>query len=144
MPKVSTARIFCSSNLITKARVRGAFLPYNANTPYVNTIPVGSQPRYPGDRDIERRISSIIRWNAVAMVLRANKNILGLGGHIASFQSAATLYDVGFNHFWRAPSENHGGDIDLYPGTFLARDLRPRFSGRAPDRGTTAQLPPRS
>src|ERR1700730_4005769 len=89
---------FLLENLTTKARELGAFLPYNANTPYVNTIPLELQPRYPGDREIERRISSIIRWNAAAIVLRANKEHAGLGGHIASFQSAATLYDVGFNH----------------------------------------------
>jgi len=101
---------FLLENLIDKARERGAFLPYNANTPYVNTIPTDQQPRYPGDREIERRISAIVRWNAVAMVVRANKESSELGGHIATFQSAATLYDIGFNHFWRAPTENHSGD----------------------------------
>ena len=103
-------------NLITRARSRGAFLPYNANTPYLNTIPVESQPQYPGDREIERRINAIIRWNAVAMVVRANKESSELGGHIASFQSAATLYDVGFSHFWRVPSENHAGDLVYIQG----------------------------
>ncbi|HEV3112909.1 MAG TPA: pyruvate dehydrogenase (acetyl-transferring), homodimeric type [Candidatus Binataceae bacterium] len=107
---------FLLENLITKARERGAFLPYNANTPYVNTIPAELQPRYPGDREVERRISSIIRWNAAAIVLRANKEHVGLGGHIASFQSAATLYDVGFNHFWRAPYKTHGGDVIYIQG----------------------------
>ena len=103
-------------NLINKARGRGAFLPYNANTPYVNTIPADRQPRYPGDREIERRISSIIRWNAVVMVLRANKETSELGGHLASFQSAATLYDIGFNHFWRAPTEKFAGDLIYIQG----------------------------
>jgi pyruvate dehydrogenase E1 component len=103
-------------NLITKARERGAFLPYNANTPYVNTIPVEQQPRYPGDREIERRISSIIRWNALAIVVRANKETSELGGHIASFQSAATLYDIGFNHFWRAPTDGFAGDLVYIQG----------------------------
>ena len=107
---------FLLENLITKARERGAFLPYNANTPYVNTIPADLQPRYPGEREVERRISSIIRWNAAAIVLRANREHTGLGGHIASFQSAATLYDVGFNHFWRAPTETHGGDLVYIQG----------------------------
>ena len=102
---------FLLNNLLDKARQRGAYLPYNANTPYVNTIPPDRQPRYPGDREIERRISSIVRWNAVAMVVRANKESSELGGHIATFQSAATLYDIGFNHFWRAPTENHCGDL---------------------------------
>ncbi len=107
---------FLLKNLIDKAREKGTYLPYNANTPYVNTIPTDRQPRYPGDREIERRISSIVRWNAVAMVVRANKESSELGGHIATFQSAATLYDIGFNHFWRAPTENHGGDAIYIQG----------------------------
>ena len=107
---------FLLQNLITTARSRGAFLPYNANTPYLNTIPVERQPPYPGDREIERRINAIIRWNAVAMVVRANKESSELGGHIASFQSAATLYDVGFSHFWRAPNENNEGDLVYIQG----------------------------
>ena len=96
------------------------YLPYNANTPYLNTIPADRQPHYPGDREIERRISSIIRWNALAMMVRANKQTSELGGHIASFQSAATLYDIGFGHFWRAPTENHAGDIIYIQGAFFA------------------------
>ena len=98
---------FLIENLLNKARSRGSYLPYNANTPYVNTIPVDRQPHYPGDREIERRISSIIRWNALATVVKANKESHSLGGHIASFQSAATLYDIGFGHFWRAPTAEH-------------------------------------
>jgi len=90
---------FLLENLIVKAREGGAFLPYNANTPYVNTIPVDQEARSPGNREIERKIRSIIRWNAVATILRANHESSELGGHIASFQSAATLYDVGFGHF---------------------------------------------
>jgi pyruvate dehydrogenase E1 component len=107
---------FLLEQLITTARLRGTYLPYNANTPYLNTIPADHQPHYPGDREIERRISSIIRWNALAMVVRANQHTSERGGHIASFQSAATLYDIGFGHFWRAPSENHGGDIIYIQG----------------------------
>ncbi len=107
---------FLLEQLITTARLRGTYLPYNANTPYLNTIPADRQPHYPGDREIERRISSIIRWNALAMVVRANQPSSELGGHIASFQSAATLYDIGFGHFWRAPSEGHGGDIIYIQG----------------------------
>jgi len=107
---------FLLEQLITTARLRGTYLPYNANTPYLNTIPTDRQPHYPGDREIERRISSIIRWNALAMVVRANQHSSELGGHIASFQSAATLYDIGFGHFWRAPAENHGGDIIYIQG----------------------------
>ena len=107
---------FLLKNLIDKAREKGSYLPYNAHTPYVNTIPTDRQPRYPGDREIERRISSIVRWNAVAMVVRANKESSELGGHIATFQSAATLYDIGFNHFWRAPTEHHSGDVIYIQG----------------------------
>jgi pyruvate dehydrogenase E1 component len=107
---------FLVENLIVKARENGAFLPYNANTPYVNTIPVDQEERAPGNREIERRIRSIIRWNAVATVLRANKESSELGGHIASFQSAATLYDVGFEHFWRGASGDHHGDIIYIQG----------------------------
>jgi len=102
--------------LIEKARRSGAYLPYSANTAYINTIPPGQEERSPGDHELEHRIRSYVRWNAAAMVLRANKQSSELGGHIASFASAATLYDVGFNHFWHAPSENHGGDLIFVQG----------------------------
>ncbi len=97
--------------LIGEARRSGAPVPYSANTPYLNTIPPEREPSHPGDREIEHRIRSLIRWNALAIVLRANKESSELGGHIASFQSAATLYDTGFQHFWNAPSDKHGGDL---------------------------------
>ena len=97
--------------LIDKARRSGAYLPYSANTAYINTIPPGQEERSPGNHELEHRIRSYVRWNAMAMVVRANKISSELGGHIASFASAATLYDVGFNHFWHAPSETHGGDL---------------------------------
>ncbi|MFQ5551346.1 MAG: pyruvate dehydrogenase (acetyl-transferring), homodimeric type, partial [Gemmatimonadales bacterium] len=102
--------------LIGSARRAGAYLPYSANTAYLNTIPAGQEERSPGDAAIEWRIRSIIRWNAMAMVVRANRITTELGGHIASFGSAATLYDVGFNHFWHAPSEKHGGDLIFIQG----------------------------
>ncbi|MDX1487648.1 MAG: pyruvate dehydrogenase (acetyl-transferring), homodimeric type, partial [Acidiferrobacterales bacterium] len=102
--------------LIDSARRSGAYLPYSANTAYLNTIPPSQEERSPGDAAIEWRIRSIIRWNAMAMVVRANRISTELGGHIASFASAATLYDVGFNHFWHAPSENHGGDLVFIQG----------------------------
>lgn len=86
------------------------------NTPYLNTISVEEQPAMPGDQDMERRIRALIRWNALAMVLRANKTGDDLGGHLASFASSATLYDVGFNHFFRANSDNFGGDMIYYQG----------------------------
>ncbi|GAB4355306.1 MAG: pyruvate dehydrogenase (acetyl-transferring), homodimeric type [Gammaproteobacteria bacterium] len=102
--------------LIDKARRSGAFLPYNATTAYLNTIPPAREERSPGDHEIERRIRALIRWNAAAMVVRANRKSSELGGHIASFASAATLYDVGFNHFFRAPSADHGGDLVFIQG----------------------------
>jgi pyruvate dehydrogenase E1 component len=102
--------------IVSEARRRGAAVPYSTNTPYLNTIPSEKEERHPGDRAIEHRIRSFIRWNALAIVLRANKHSSELGGHIASFQSAATLYDVGFMHFWHAPSANHGGDLVYIQG----------------------------
>lgn len=103
-------------SLIDKARRSGAYLPYSANTAYVNTIPPRQEPVYPGDSAMEHRIRSYIRWNAMAMVVKANRVSAELGGHIATFASAATLYDVGFNHFWRAPSHEHGGDLVFVQG----------------------------
>ncbi|CAH2778660.1 MAG: Pyruvate dehydrogenase E1 component (EC [Candidatus Burkholderia crenata] len=97
------------------ARVHGEHLPFSANTPYINTIPVAAQSKIPGDQDIEHKIRSYTRWNAIAMVLRVGKDT-NVGGHIASFASAATLYDVGFNHFWHAPSAEHGGDLVFVQG----------------------------
>ncbi|OOY99210.1 pyruvate dehydrogenase (acetyl-transferring), homodimeric type [Solemya velum gill symbiont] len=102
--------------LIDKARRRGAYLPYSANTAYLNTIPEHLQERYPGDRAVERRIRSLTRWNAMAMVVQANRISTELGGHIASFASSATLYDVGMNHFFHARDENHGGDLVFFQG----------------------------
>ena len=107
---------FLLDRVLDTARRRGAPVPYSANTPYLNTIPVEKQTPHPGDRAIEHRIRSLIRWNALAVVLRANKTSSELGGHIASFQSSALLYDTGFMHFWRAPSANHGGDLIYIQG----------------------------
>jgi pyruvate dehydrogenase E1 component len=102
--------------LIDEARRAGANLPYSANTAYLNTIPESREEHTPGDPAIEWRIRSLIRWNAIAMVVQANRQSSELGGHIASFASSATLYDVGFNHFWHAPSEKHGGDMIFIQG----------------------------
>jgi pyruvate dehydrogenase E1 component len=102
--------------MIEHARRSGAYLPYSPNTAYLNTIPVGQQPEYPGDRAIERRIEAYIRWNAMAMVVHANRISSEYGGHIASYASSATLYEVGFNHFWRAPTAEHGGDLVYFQG----------------------------
>ncbi len=94
----------------------GARLPFTANTAYVNTIHRARQPAYPGNREIERRIKSCIRWNAMAMVVKANRVEDGIGGHISTYASAATLYEVGFNHFFRAPSDDHPGDCVYFQG----------------------------
>ena len=124
---------FLVEQLIDKARRSGAYLPYKLTTAYLNTIPTALEEPSPGDAAIEWRIRSLIRWNALAMVLRANRKSTELGGHIASFASAATLYDVGFNHFWSAPTENHGGDL-IYvqghcaPGIYARAFLEGRLS----------------
>jgi len=107
---------FLLETLIDKARRSGAYLPYNATTAYLNTIPVHLQQKLPGDPTMERKIRALIRWNAIMCVLRANEKSPGVGGHIASFQSAATLYDIGFNHFFRAANENFGGDLIYFQG----------------------------
>ncbi len=106
---------FLLERLIERARRAGANLPYKATTAYMNTIPTGLEERSPGDHELEDRIRAYVRWNAMAMVVRANRDT-NVGGHIASFASAATLYDVGFNHFWRGPNENFRGDMVFFQG----------------------------
>ena len=107
---------FLIEMMIDQARRSGSNLPYNATTSYLNTIPTHLQQRHPGNPDMERRIRALIRWNAVMTVLRANEKSPGIGGHIASFQSAATLYDVGFNHFFRAANNDFDGDLVYFQG----------------------------
>ena len=107
---------FIIERLIDHARRSGAHIPYRANTAYLNTIPLHLEKRSDGDHAIERRIRALIRWNALAMVVRANRISSELGGHIASFASAATLYDVGFNHFWRASTKENLGDLLFIQG----------------------------
>jgi pyruvate dehydrogenase E1 component len=102
--------------LVTRARERGGDLPYRATTAYVNTIPADKEPMYPGDPELEWRIRRLNRWNAIAMVLRANDDGSGLGGHLSSFASSATLYDVGLNHFWRGRTDDHPGDMVYFQG----------------------------
>ncbi|KAA2285087.1 pyruvate dehydrogenase (acetyl-transferring), homodimeric type [Arenimonas fontis] len=102
--------------MVELTRRTGAHLPFHPTTEYVNTIPPHLEAKSDGDAAMEWRIRSIIRWNAMAMVVRANRKPGDLGGHIASFASSATLYDVGFNHFWRAPSESHPGDLVYIQG----------------------------
>jgi len=124
---------FLLERLIDKARRSGAYLPYSANTAYLNTIPVQQQERFPGDRAMERRIRSFVRWNAMAMVVQANRLSTELGGHISSFASVATLFDVGYNHFFRARSKDHGGDLVFIqghsaPGIYARAFLEGRIS----------------
>jgi len=119
--------------LVRRARRRGAYLPYNLNTAYINTIPERRERPSPGDHALEHRIRSIIRWNAMAMVVQANRESSELGGHISSFASAATLYDVGFNHFFHAPGPEHGGDLVFVqghsaPGIYARSFLEGRLS----------------
>lgn len=130
---------FLLEQLIDKSRRSGANLPYNANTAYVNTIPPHLEALSPGDHEYEKKIRAMIRWNATAMVLRANRDGSGLGGHIASFASAATLYDVGFNHFFHAPTPEHGGDLIMFqghsaPGVYSRSFLEGRFSAEDLDK----------
>jgi len=117
---------FLLENLIGRMRQAGADLPFSATTPYVNTIPVGAQPQRPSDFKVEGRLSAITRWNAMALVVTANKESTELGGHVASYASAATLYDIGFNHFWHAPADGHGGDL-----VYMQGHSSPGFYARA-------------
>ncbi len=124
---------FLLERLIDKARRSGAYLPYSANTAYLNTIPVQRQERFPGDRAMERRIRSFVRWNAMAMVVQANRLSTELGGHISSFASSATLFDVGYNHFFHARTKDHGGDLVFIqghsaPGIYARAFLEGRLS----------------
>jgi len=124
---------FIVEQLVDKARRSGVNLPYSAITAYINTIPVHLQKKSPGNHAIERKIRSWVRWNAAAMVVKANRENPELGGHIATFASSATLYDVGFNHFWRAPTDEHGGDLIYYqghaaPGIYARAYLEGRIS----------------
>jgi pyruvate dehydrogenase E1 component len=107
---------FLLDQLINHARLAGDDMPISATTPYVNTIPVDKEERSPGNHELEHRIRALTRWNAMAIILNANKESSELGGHIASFASAATLYDVGFNHFFRGQTKDHGGDLVYFQG----------------------------
>ena len=124
---------FLLDRLIDHARRSGAYLPFKANTAYLNTIPVSREKLYPGDRALERRIEALIRWNAMAMVVHANRVSSEYGGHIATYASSATLYEVGFNHFWHAPTDRHRGDMIFFqghssPGMYARAYLEGRLS----------------
>jgi pyruvate dehydrogenase E1 component len=121
------------TRVVERAQHSGTGPIASLNTPYVNTIPPEREAQLPGDPAIERRLRSIVRWNAMAMVVRANKDNSGLGGHIATYGSVATLMEVGFNHFWRAPGDQHGGDLVYFqghssPGNYARSFLEGRLS----------------
>ena len=121
--------------LIDFAQSNGARLPFNTSTPFVNTILPGQQPPYPGDRDIERKIKSVVRWNAMAMVTKANTETPGIGGHISTFASAATLYEVAFNHFFKGADHTDGQDLIFFqghasPGIYARAYLEGRLNGQ--------------
>src|SRR5215469_11894553 len=125
--------------LVAEAQRGGSHVSLGLETPYVNTIGVEEQPSMPGDPEIEARLRHYVRWNAMATVVRANKVSSELGGHVATFASAATLYDVGFNHFFRAPSENFGGDMVFFqghssPGVYARAFLEGRITSEQLDR----------
>ncbi|GIX05793.1 MAG: pyruvate dehydrogenase E1 component [Candidatus Poribacteria bacterium] len=107
---------FLLTELADGLRKEGLHIPFTMNTPYVNTIPPEEEPPYPGDRELERKIKSYVRWNAMAMVVQANREHHGIGGHISTYMSVATLYEVGFNHFWRAPNGDFPGDFVYFQG----------------------------
>jgi len=124
---------FLLERMIDQSRRAGANLPYKATTSYINTIPVDRQAPMPGDAELEHQLRSMIRWNATAMVQKANTRDSSLGGHISSFASSATLYDVGFNHFFHAPTAEHGGDLLFIqghgaPGVYSRAFLEGRLS----------------
>ena len=128
---------FLLGEMMAEAQRTGIVVPFSATTPYLNTIRPEQETPHPGDRTIEHRIRSLVRWNAIAIIMRANKSSSELGGHIASFQSAATLYDAGFMHFWHGETETHGGDL-----IYMQGHSSPGFYARAflEGRLTEAQL----
>jgi pyruvate dehydrogenase complex dehydrogenase (E1) component len=115
-------------------------MPPVLNTPYCNSIALAEQPQFPGNLDIEARISALVRWNALAMVVRANRGAAELGGHIATYASAADLFEVGFNHFFRA---GQNGRCGVFPAARRARRLCARLARRPPERSPARQLPTR-
>ena len=124
---------FLLEELIDYAQAKGARLPFNTNTPFINTIHPDKQPEFPGDRDLERRIKSLVRWNAMAMVVRANNETHGIGGHISTYASAANLYEMGYNHFFKGPDHPNGADLVFFqghasPGMYARAFLEGRLS----------------
>ena len=132
---------FLVYKLLKRARQLQIGLPPLTQTRYINTISPEQEPAFPGDEAMELRIRRIVRWNAVAMVLRANNRFPGIGGHLSTYASSASLYEVGFNHFFRGKDEEGVRRPDLLPGPRGARDLRPRLPRGPPERGPARPLP---
>ena len=128
-----TRASFLLNKVVSEAYTAGLVLPDTRTTPYINTIPTELEIKSPGDQNIEKKIRAYIRWNSAAMVVKANKISSELGGHIGTFASAATLYDVGMNHFWRAKNKDFGGDLIYFqghsaPGMYARAFLEGRLS----------------
>ena len=128
--------------LIEHARASGVEVPIQLNTPYINTIPVEEEVPYPGDRQLERRLKSLTRWNAMAMVHRQNKKDAGIGGHISTYSSLATLLEVGFNHFFHARYGDQTGRLCVFPGSRLTGGVRASLPAGTNQRGASSQFPP--
>ena len=129
--------------LLERARTKQVDFPAAVSTPYVNTIPADAEPWFPGDEYQERRIRAYIRWNAAAMVVRANTRTEGIGGHLSTYASSAALYEVGFNHFFRGKGDGGFGDQVFIQGHASPGHLRPGLPRGSPDRSAARQLPPR-
>ena len=128
--------------LLERARERQVGVPPLTTTDYINTIPPEREPWFPGDEHVERRIRAYIRWNAAMMVHRAQRPGIGVGGHISTYASSASLYEVGFNHFFRGKDHPGGGDQIFFQGHASPGHVRPRVHGGPPDRGPARRLPP--
>ena len=129
--------------LIHRAQESGVEVPIQLNTPYINTIPVDEEIPYPGDRQLERRIKSLVRWNAMAMVHRQNKKDPGIGGHISTYSSLATLLEVGFNHFFHARYGDQPGDFIYFQGHSSPGVYARAYSGRPLERSADQEFPSR-
>ncbi len=131
------------TRLMERATATQVSFPATVSTPYVNTIPREQEPWFPGDEHIERRIRAYIRWNAAMMVVRANKAADGIGGHLSTFASSASLYEIGFNHFFRGKDDGTPWRPRLLPGPCRSRHLRPSVPRGSSHRGRPRPLPPR-
>ncbi len=128
--------------LTERLRESGLKIPHTVSTPYINTIPPEKEPRYPGNREIERRIKSYMRWNAMAMVVKANRLHADIGGHISTYASSATLYEVGLQPFFPRRRRRQSRRYGLFSGPRVTRRIRARLSGMAHQRTQTASFSP--